>query len=135
MLLIYIISAFFPCFTLSLSINSLLFPLEKPLPSKNITHFKGIFDENLLSSTSDCPFNCNGHGVCDKKNFTCLCEADYQGSSCSTYCPKNCSNHGVCAIGLGCLCSESFEGFFLKLFIFFLSFFKRGRLLAEIMSI
>ena len=91
----------------SISIKSLLFPGLQNI--KNSTNFKGIFEDAIAETVITCPENCNNHGSCN--NSSCICEKDYQGSSCSTYCPNNCNLNGYCAIGLGCLCSENFQGF------------------------
>lgn len=99
-----------PILVSSLSIKSLLYPINYSPATRNSSKFKGVFDESLPNLSSMCPSNCSNHGQCDNKTLSCICDSDYQGSSCSTYCPRNCSNNGICAIGLGCLCSDNFEG-------------------------
>ena len=66
-------------------------------------------------SITECPFSCNGHGVCT--NNSCVCDIDYTGESCEhKWCPQNCSGHGLCIQSgdhsqWGCKCSPGYAGY------------------------
>lgn len=84
---------------------------------------------NINKITSNCPNNCNGHGLCDKYS-RCICSPQFYGADCSLrVCPQGpawndlatgtdkahnlavCSNRGLCDTATGaCTCAEGFTG-------------------------
>ena len=57
-----------------------------------------------------CPFDCSGHGTCDKATFQCKCQVGWGGKGCQhAECPKKCLNGGACFDGK-CQCAPNFKG-------------------------
>lgn len=59
---------------------------------------------------TNCPTDCNGHGVC--YNATCRCVPPFGGDTCGEAKPcaeEKCSGHGVCTDGQ-CMCLDGWSG-------------------------
>jgi len=67
--------------------------------------------ERFAPMPSLCPFNCSGHGRCERGR--CRCRRGFSGRGCqivSTRCAAGCSGHGRCSIDNRCECHPGYAG-------------------------
>lgn len=62
-----------------------------------------------------CPFNCNGHGICNERSHMCTCDFGWGGIGCDQQvCPDVCNSHGTCNNNR-CTCDPGYAGYDCKL--------------------
>ena len=81
-------------------------------------------DEMVCAKSLDNGQVCSGHGICNPRNGTCICETGFGGSVCRSLklngpeselngpeseCPNDCSGKGDCTAS-GCDCVEGYRG-------------------------